>query len=110
MDHINVENVERYLIKKKLGREAVAKIFHEKHEDYQLVDRGSWKLQGNYEYCNRIFQDQDGDHWKVMADRIARNADWDYQYNSKIIQVEQDVITIIIWVPISEDEYDEVYI
>lgn len=90
-------------MKKKLGREIVEQIFNVKHDDYELIDKGIWVLDGKYEYCNRIFQDQDGDYWKAIADRSgSSSSDWRYQYDTKIIQVEQKEVIVIKWKPIEE--------
>ena len=92
---------------KKLGRDVVEQIFHDNHEDYELIDRGIWTPQGQYEYCNRIFKDQDGDLWKVIADKIRYGfANWYYQYNSKIIQVEQKEIITLQYLPIEKEQVD----
>ena len=90
-------------MKKKLTKEEVEEIFHDDHDDYELVKEGEWVSEGKYEFCDNTFKDADGTHWCVSASRAGSYfTDWEYGYEDEIIEVEEKEVTVKEWVAVED--------
>jgi hypothetical protein len=90
-------------MKKKLTEEEVESIFDEEHSDYKLVKDIGFTDEGKYSFGTKIFRDADGTCWKVSASRSGSYfTDYEYQYDSEIVEVEEKEVTIRKWMPVED--------
>lgn len=90
-------------MKKELTEKKVEQIFHENHEDYELIKDGGWISEGKYDYCDRIFKDADGTHWSVGANRSGSYfSNYEHSYSDEIIEVEEKEVMVKEWIAVED--------
>jgi hypothetical protein len=90
-------------MKKKLSKGEVQQIFHEDHEDYELIEKGVWEDEGKYSYKSSIFKDKEGKFWDVSATRSGSYfTHYEWMYEEEIIEVEQTEVLVTQWVAVKD--------